>query len=64
MKSYSSSRAGPRPDDSKSQAAEYCGLCVEVVWQMAHSSLIRYREGEFVVATEDLCFRRSLRCAA
>ena len=53
-----------KADDSKSEVAEYCGLSVDVVWQMAHSTLIRYRDREFVIATEDLCFQRSLRCAA
>ena len=64
MKTHFSNRAELRPDDSRPEVAEYCGLSVEVVWQMAHSSLIRYRDREFVIHTEDLCFRRSLRCAA
>jgi hypothetical protein len=64
MKTHCSSRAGARPDDSRPDAADYFGLSVEVVWQMAHSSLIRYRDREFVIETKDLSFQCSLRCAA
>ena len=46
------------------KAAEYCGLSVEVVCRMEHCSVIRYREREFVINTEDLRCQRSLRCAA
>ena len=46
------------------KAAEYYGLSVEVVCRMEHCSLIRYRDREFVINTEDLCCQRSLRCAA
>jgi hypothetical protein len=31
---------------------------------MEHCSLIRYSDREFVIHTEDLACRRSLRCAA
>jgi|GEM_PF-1514916 hypothetical protein len=44
--------------------ADYFGLPVEIVWHMQHCSLIRYRDREFIVTTEDLQFGRSLRCAA
>ena len=64
MKTHCSSRAEARSDDSRPDSAEYCGLSVEVVWQMSHSSLIRYRGREFVIETKDLSFQRSLRCAA
>jgi hypothetical protein len=64
MKTHCSNRAGARPDDSRPDAAEYCGLSVEVVWQMSHSSLIRYRDREIVIETKDLSLQRSLRCAA
>jgi hypothetical protein len=64
MKTHFPGRAEARLDDSRSEVAEYCGLSVEVVLQMAHSSLIRFRDREFVIHTEDLCFQRSLRCAA
>lgn len=46
------------------KAAEYCGLSAEVVCRMEHCSLIRYRDREFVINTEDLRCQRSLRCAA
>lgn len=46
------------------RAAEHCGLSVEVVCRMEHCSLIRYRDREFVIITEDLCFQQSMRCAA
>ena len=46
------------------KAAEYCGLSVEVVCRMEHCSVIRYREREFVINTEDLWLKRSMRCAA
>jgi len=45
------------------EAAEYCGLSVEVVCRMEHCSLIRHSDREFVINTEDLRWR-SLRCAA
>ena len=64
MKTDSPGKAELRPDDSKSEVAEDCGLSVEVVWQIAHSSLIRYRDRECVIATEDLCFQRWLRYPA
>jgi hypothetical protein len=44
--------------------AEYYGLAVEVVCRMERCSLIRYREREFVINTEDLCLRRSVGRAA
>ena len=46
------------------KSAEYCGLSVQVVCRMEHCSLIRYRDREFVINTEDLRCQRSLRCAA
>jgi len=44
--------------------AEYHGLSVEVVCRTEHCSLVRYENLEFVIQTEDLCFQRSLSCAA
>jgi len=65
MKTHGLTRAAEqRPEGSAPVVAEYYGLSVEVVWQMAHSALSRYRDRELVIATEDLCFQRSLRCAA
>jgi len=64
MKTHFPSRAELTSDDSRSEVAEYCGLSVEVVLQMAHSSLIRFRDREFVIHTEDLRFQRSMSRAA
>ncbi len=64
MKMYFSSRTEQNVEGFEPKAAEYCGLSVEVVCRMEHSSLIRYRDREFVINTEDLCCQRSLRCAA
>lgn len=44
--------------------ADYLGLSVEVICRMQHRSLIRYRDREFIVDTEDLYFGLSLKCAA
>jgi hypothetical protein len=46
------------------QIASYSGLSVEIVCRMEHCSLVRYRDRELVVNTEDLRFSRSMRCAA
>jgi len=62
MKPHFSRQAEQEPFEPP--GAEYCGLPVEVVCRMAHCSLVRYRDREFVVNTEDLYFQRSLRCAA
>ncbi len=42
----------------------YFGLNVEVVLEMKVCSLIRYREQECIVDTEDLVFKRQLECVA
>lgn len=42
----------------------YFGLKVEVVLEMKMCSLIRYREQEYIVDTEDLVFKRQLECVA
>ena len=48
----------------ETEIAYYCELCVEVLCRMEHSSLVRYRDREFIINTEDLCFLRSMKCAA
>jgi len=64
MKLDSSSRPDKHVEVFEPKAAEYNGLSVEVVCRMEHCSLIRYRDREFVINTEDLRCERSLRCAA
>mgnify|MGYP003577104776 CR=1 FL=1 len=64
MKLDTSSQPDKNVEGFESRNEVYCGLSVEVVCRMAHSSLIRYREREFVINTEDLGCQRSLRCAA
>lgn len=44
--------------------AEYYGLVVDVVCRLEHYSIVRYRDREFVVNTEDLSLRRSVSRAA
>jgi len=44
--------------------AEYLGLSIEVICRMQHCSLIRYRERQLIVNTEDLYFGKSQKCAA
>jgi len=46
------------------EIASYFGLPVEIISLMEHSSLIRFRDREFIVDTDDLCLKRSMRCAA
>jgi hypothetical protein len=48
----------------KAKTAHYCGLPVEVLCRMDHCSLVRYRDREFIVNTEDLCLTQSMKCAA
>ena len=64
MKVDSSSQPDNNVEVFESKNGEYCGLSVEVICRMAHCSLIRYRDREFVISTEDLACQRSLRCAA
>lgn len=64
MKMDYSNRAKQNVEVFEPKTAEYCGLSVEVVCRMEHCSVIRYREREFVINTEDLRCQRSLRCAA
>lgn len=64
MKTHFSNQAEQNAElFQKTKNANYCGLHVEVVCRMEHCSLVRYRDREFVINTEDLC-QRSLRCAA
>ena len=44
--------------------AEYFGLTVEVICEMKHSALIRFRDREFVVDAGDLISVRQLSRAA
>jgi len=64
MKMHSSNGAEQKVEVFEPRGAEYYGLSVEVVCRMEHSSLIRYRDREFVINTEDLCCQRSLKYAA
>jgi hypothetical protein len=43
----------------ETKAAEYCGLPVKILCPMEHCSLVCYRDSEFIVNTEDLCFQRT-----
>jgi hypothetical protein len=51
-------------EKTKTEAAEYFGLKVEVIDLMEHCALIRFRDREFVVETADLVFVGILRQAA
>ena len=64
MKFDSSKRPDKNVEVFEPRNGEYCGLSVEVIYRMAHCTLIRYRDREFVINTEDLACQRSLRCAA
>ena len=64
MRMDSSNPAKKNAEVFEPKAAEYCGLSVQVVCRMEHCSLIRFRDREFVINTEDLSCQRSLRCAA
>ena len=44
--------------------AEYFGLIVEVLCEMDHCALIRFRDREFVVDADDLVFTRQFCQAA
>jgi len=41
-------------ESSQLSLTNYFGLTVEVVTRMEHCSLVRYRDGELIVNTEDL----------
>jgi hypothetical protein len=43
-----------RFEPSQLTLADYFGLTVQVVTRMQHCSLVRYRDGELIVNTEDL----------
>lgn len=64
MRMDSSNPAKKNVEVFEPKAGEYYGLSVQVVCRMEHCSLIRYRDREFVINTEDLCCQRSLKCAA
>ena len=49
---------------TRTEAAEYFGLKVEVICLMEHWALVRFRDRELVVAAADLVFIRSYRHAA
>ena len=63
MKLDSLSQPDKNVEVFESKNGEYGGLSVEIICRMPHCSLIRYRDREFVINTEDLA-QRSLRCAA
>ena len=63
MKLDTSSQPHRNVEVFESKNGEYGGLLVEIIYRMPHCSLIRYRDREFVINTEDLA-QRSLRCAA
>jgi hypothetical protein len=49
---------------TRTQAAEYFGLKVEVICQIEHCALVRFGDREFVVDAEDLKFAQTFRQAA
>ena len=49
---------------TRTEAAEYFGLKVEVICLMEHWALVRFRDRELIVAAADLVFIRSYRHAA
>ena len=51
-------------EKTRTEAAEYFGLKVEVVCLMDHWALIRLRDREFVIDAADLVFIRSYRHVA
>ena len=51
-------------EKTRTEAAEYFGLKVEVVCLMDHWALIRLRDREFVVDAADLVLVRTFRHAA
>ncbi len=54
MKTQFVSRPEQNVQAFQTEAAEYCGLSVEVLCRMEHCSLVRYRDREFIGNTEDL----------
>ena len=50
--------------NTRTEAAEYFGLKVEVICQMEHCTLIRFGDREFVIDAADLIFVRMLRQVA
>jgi len=51
-------------EKTMTEAAEYCGLQVQVICQLEHSALVRFGDRQFVVDAVDLRFDRTLRQAA
>jgi hypothetical protein len=51
-------------ENTRTEAAEYFGLKVEVICQMEHCALVRFGDREFVVDAADLIFVRMLRQVA
>ena len=51
-------------EKTRTEAAEYFGLKVEVIFRMEHYALVRFRDREFVVEAADLAIMRTLRQAA
>jgi hypothetical protein len=51
-------------ENAETEAAEYFGLKVEVIYRMEHFALVRFREREVLVDAEDLKFVQTSRQAA
>ena len=41
--------------------AFYCGIEVEIIYQMNHCSLVRFNERSFVINTTDLVFEQNFK---
>ena len=48
-------------ETTRTGAAEYFGLTVEVICRMEHCALVRFRDREVVVDAEDLMFAQTFR---
>ena len=48
-------------ETTRTGAAEYFGLTVEVICRMEHCALVRFRDRKFVVDIEDLMFAQTFR---
>jgi hypothetical protein len=51
-------------EKTRTEAAEYFGLKVEVICRMEHCALVRFGDREFIVDAADLGFVQTLRQAA
>lgn len=56
---------GARADATpEAPISNYYGLSVVVLCRMRYYSLVRYRDREFIVSSEDLCSQRAMKCGA